>query len=141
MPRDEFITVEEEEAQMGGEGWSRDLLIKKIVVRDGVIYCQEWAFYGETMPCSQKEGGTGLSCGTEHVWLKCLKGKLFWACGVHKICNGPITFDVGLKQDEYPIDVDKAIETCKTFEQSIPDSVRDIYRATKTIGRRKRRRL
>lgn len=140
MGRNDFITIEEEEAQMRGEGWSKDLKILKVVVKDGVIHCQEWAFYGDTMPCTQKEGGTGLSCGVEHVWLKCLNGKLFWACGVHKICNGPITFDVGINQAEYVIDVDKAIQICKDYGQRIPESVRDIYRVTKTM-RTKRRKL
>jgi len=137
--KDEIETLKNEESQMTGEGWKRELTIKKIVVRDGVIYCQEWDFFADTMPCRQKEGGTGPECGSNHTWLRCLNGKLFWACALHKTACGPITFDVGRKVEEYPIDVNKAVEVCKEYGQPIPTSVRDIYRATQTIRSRRPR--
>jgi len=125
--------LENEESQMTGEGWKKELTIKYILLRNGVIYCQEYDFYADMMPCRQK------NCGANHTWLKCLNGKLFWACAVHQTCYGPITLDEGLKRKEYVVDVDKAVEVAKESGQTIPPEIKDIFLASKTIMPRRKR--
>lgn len=142
MPQKDIVDlIQEEEAQMRGEGWKKELTIKHIEVHGGVIYCEEWDFFADTMPCQQKAGGvSGPACGAKHTWVTYRNGKLFWACAVHKACTGPISFsDVGVKAKEYTVDPDKAVEICRVYGQTIPKGVRDLFQASKTVMTKQRR--
>ena len=89
-----------------------------------------------------REGGTsGPKCGTDHTWVTCIGGKLFWSCFRHRIANGPITFEVGHKSKEYIIGASEALEICKGTNQTPPRELVDVYQqefAEKTAGKRRR---
>lgn len=126
---------------MEGHGWKKELTIKRIVVIRGQIICQEWDFFADRMPCKAREGGsTGPDCGTDHAWITCLNGRLFWCCWRHRITNGPISFDKGSKAKEYPVGAMEAVEICKgTGQDILPElkSAYDMERAEK-FGKRRR---
>lgn len=141
MPKqDEVKILEQEESQMKGEGWSRELTIKRIVVRNGVIFCQEWDFFADSMPCEIQEGGAGPKCGSDHTWVRCYHGKLFWACGLHQTCYGPISFEgTGTMAKQYAIKPKEAVEVCRAYGQKIPPDVKNLFRIGKTFARKRRR--
>jgi len=141
MPvKDEIKILEQEESQMRGEGWTRELTIKKVIARNGVIFCQEWDFFADSMPCEMQEGGTGPKCGVDHTWVKCYHGKLFWACGIHQTCYGPISFEgTGTMAKQYAVTAEEAVKICRDTEQSIPPEVRNLFRMGKTLTRKRRR--
>lgn len=126
---------------MEGHGWTKELTIKHIEVIRGQIFCQEYDFFVDRMPCKVKEGGTsGMICGTDHAWITCIRGRLFWCCWRHRIANGPISFQVGSKAREYPIGASEAVEICKATGQDILPELKSAYdmeRAEK-LGKRRR---
>lgn len=140
VKKDEVTILEEEESQMTGEGWTKELTIKRIVARNGVVLCQEWDFFADAMPCDVQEGGSGPKCGPDHSWVKCYHGKLFWACGLHQTAYGPISFDgSGTMAKQYPVKPEDAIEICRTYGQTIPPDVRNLFRVGRTLTRKRRR--
>jgi len=140
MPKDNLL--EDEESQMRGEGWKRAITLQHIVVQeDGMVYCEEWDFFADRMPCRTREGGlTGPQCGIDHTWVRILNGKLFWACYRHQIVNGPLSHGVGVMNTRYPVSPTKAVEICKNMGQEIPKSLVNLVQESKasTKGRRRR---
>jgi len=136
------MPIPKDEKDMEGHGWSKDLTIKHIEIKKGVIFCEEWDFFADAMSCNVREGGTsGPKCGTDHTWVTCIGGKLFWSCFRHRIANGPITFEVGHKSKEYIIGASEALEICKGTNQTPPRELVDVYQqefAEKTAGKRRR---
>lgn len=133
--------LEEEESHMRGEGWTKELVIRKVVEKqDGSLTCQEWEFFADTMPCRIKAGGSGPICGIEYTWIRMLNGKLFWSCSAHKIVNGPIAFDgAGVMFNEYPVSADEAYKIYISNGQIVPKSIVDKMRVGKVPRRRRRR--
>ena len=142
MPREGKIrTIKEEEAQMRGEGWKKEITVKRIVVKRGVIYCQEFDFFAENMPCRVREHGmSGPECGTNHSWVKVLNGKLFVACGRHKMVNGPISLNVGYNATEKIVSASDALATCRETGQTPPPEVRSGFQLEKAQEYSRRRR-
>jgi len=134
-------TFEEEKARMHGEGWRKEITLKKIVVKRGTIFSQEFDFFAENLPCRIREGGmSGPECGTNHSWVKVLNGKLFIACGRHKVVNGPISLNVGYKAIEEPISASDALEICRQTGQTPPPEVASGFQLEKAQEYRRRRR-
>lgn len=126
---------------MRGEGWKKELTIKRIVVKSGSIVCQEWDFFADNHPCSVRDGGnSGPKCGKDHAWLKAYNGKLFWCCFRHRISNGPISFDVGHKAKEYIVTAEQAVKICKDFGYKPPKEVMEAFNVERStnIGRKRR---
>lgn len=112
------MPIPKNESDMRGQGWKKELTIKHIAVKGTTIYCEEYDFFAENQSCSVRDGGSGPKCGTDHVWVTCFGGNLFWACWRHRICNGPISFDAGHKAKEYIITATEAMEICKSTGQA-----------------------
>lgn len=142
MPHDKRIqNFEEEASQMRGEGWKKEITLRKILVKNGIIYCQEFDFFAENMPCRIREHGmSGPECGTNHSWVKVLNGKLFMACGRHKVVNGPISMNVGYKAIEKPISASDALQICRETGQTPPPEVAEGFQMEKAQEYRRRRR-
>lgn len=135
------MPIPENEENMEGEGWAKELTIKHIDIKQGIIYCQEWDFFANLHICSIREGGhSGPKCGTDHVWIKCFNGKLFWACAKHRITNGPISFDEGNKAKEYIIGPEEAINVCRDTGQNIPRELLGMAADERARASGKRRR-
>lgn len=121
------MPIPHDEDDMRGEGWKKELIIKHVEVKGTTIYCEEWDFFAENHPCSVRDGGSGPKCGTDHVWVKCFNGKLFWCCWRHRICNGPISFDSGHKAKEYIVTATEAMDTCRDTGQSPPKELVGMF--------------
>jgi len=134
--------MEDEESHMRGEGWKKALMIRKILEKpDGSLICQEWDFFADTMPCTIREGGTGPRCGVDYVWVRMLKGKLFWSCTLHEICNGPISFEgAGTNPKSYSVSAEQAVEVYRENGMRVPKSIAEKFRAGRTEKRGRRRR-
>ena len=120
------------EEEMSGEGWYKELTIKKVKVVNGICYCEEFDFFADALPCTVRDGGTGPPCGTEHVYLKCQSGKLLWCCYKHRTAQGPLTFNVGSKAKEYQISPTEAIDICVETGQEIEDQLRAMASTEKS---------
>ena len=133
--------MDEEEAQMRGEGWKKEITLKVVVVKGGVIYKQEYDFFAENLPCRiRAQGMSGPECGTNHSWVKVLNGKLFIACGRHKVVNGPISVNVGHKAVEKPVSASIAIDICRETGQAPPPEVATGFQMEKAQQYRRRKR-
>lgn len=126
---------------MRGEGWKKEMTLKRIVVKNGAISCQEWDFFAASFPCSIRDSGTtGAKCGETHVWIRNVNGKLFKCCFRHRIANGPISLETGRLAKEYPISATNAIHVCNASNADPPRELLNLYmdeRASKT-GRTRR---
>lgn len=135
------MPITKKEEDMRGEGWKKELTIKRIVIRNGVVQCEEWDFFATSFPCSVREGGsTGAKCGDAHVWIKCVNGKLFKACWRHRMANGPISFESGRRAKVYNVGTDEALKICHDYGYKPPKELLEIYndeRASK-LGIRRR---
>lgn len=121
------------DGEMRGEGWKKELTLKKIIVRGDIIICEEYDFFADKIACTVREYGvSGPQCGSDFAWVKVLNGKIFWACARHKIVNGPLSLSLGTKYKEYPVDPAQAEQTCREMGQKIPKQVKDIVALKRT---------
>lgn len=111
---------------MASEGWFKELTIPWIEIKGGVVYCEEWDFFAESLGCKQREGGGGPPCGVKHVYVNCTGGNLFQCCWRHRTAMGPLTRNVGAKAKEYQISPMEAIEVCSKTGQPIPDVLKSL---------------
>lgn len=125
---------------MEGSGWKKELTIKHIEIKSGVPYCQEWDFFADRLPCRIRDGLTGPQCGIDHVWVGVFHGKLFQCCHRHRTSQGPLTFDVGVKAEEYIVPASEALKICEDFDQDPPQELVDIVGTERArAGKRYRR--
>jgi len=135
------MPIPKNECDMAGEGWFKELTIKKVTVKGGVVYCEEWDFYANTILCTQREGGRGgPPCGTDHVYLKCQNGKLLWCCFKHKRAMGPISFGKGARASVYPISAIDGVKICEGTGQEIPETLKTMAATEKARSDKTRRR-
>jgi hypothetical protein len=135
------MPIPKNEDEMQGHGWRKELTIKHIEVKHGVIYCEEWDFFADQILCSIREGGmSGPKCGITHTWITCIGGKLFWSCFKHRIANGPISFEVGNKAHESIVGAGEAIEICRQTGQEPPREIISLYQGEVASKLNKRRR-
>ena len=126
---------------MAGEGWFKELTIKRRAIHEGRVYCEEWDFIANSKPCTVREGGTGPPCGTEFVYLNCTGGKLFWTCWKHRSGQGPIAFEsVGARAAEYLVSATEAIKICVETGQEIPEELKAMAAAERLRSGKGRRR-
>jgi hypothetical protein len=139
------MPISKNEEDMAGEGWYKEITIKKVKPLNGVVYVEEWDFFADSIPCLTREGGSGPPCGTQHVYMKCQNGKLLWCCHRHKVAQGPLTFEVGSKATEYIVSPLEAIDICSSTGQDIPEELKAMAatensrtsfrrRPTKSVG-------
>jgi len=133
------MPVPKDIGDMEGEGWFKELTIKHIELKEGRVWCEEWDFVANALPCRIREGGTGPPCGTEFVFLSCVGGKLLWCCWKHRHGQGPITFDVGAKAAEYIVSATEAIQICADTGQEIPEQLKAMAAAERLRKGRKKR--
>jgi len=125
------MPVSKREEDMEGEGWHKELTIPKIVFDDrtNTIYVEEYDFFADRMPCHIKDGGTGPECGIDHTWIKNQAGKLLWTCHRHKMAQGPLTFDIGVRADKYIITATEAgriYDEIGVREDEMPQQLRNL---------------
>lgn len=135
------MPIPKNEEEMEGHGWKKELTIKHIEIVRGQILCQEYDFFADRMPCKTRESGlSGPQCGTDHVWITCIHGRLFWCCFRHRVANGPISFEVGSKAKQYSVQAEEAVKICNETGQAILPELKNAYdleRAEK-FGKRRR---
>jgi len=133
------MPIPKDEKDMAAEGWFKELTIPLIRIKMGIVYCEEWDFFADSLPCKQREGGGGPPCGVKHVYLNCTGGKLFKCCHRHKTAMGPLTRNVGAKAREYQVSPMEAIDICSKTGQPIPDELKSLVateRSRSVKGRR-----
>jgi hypothetical protein len=135
------MPIPKNESEMEGHGWKKELTIKHIVIKAGVVYCEEWDYFADQIPCRIREGGTsGPTCGIDHTWITCISGNLFWSCFRHRIANGPISFEVGHKAKEYIIGATDALAICRSTNQTPPKEIVEATQSENAQKFNKRRR-
>ena len=125
---------------MKGEGWYRELTLRKIETIGGIPYIIEYDFWADKIPCKIREGGRGPPCGTDHVWIKNLNGKIYWCCAKHRISQGPITMGLGHQADKKQISAVEAVRICRATGQDVPSELLGLVadETVSTKGIRKR---
>lgn len=125
---------------MKGEGWHRELTLRRVEVIGGIPHLIEYDYYADKIPCKVREGGRGPPCGTDHVWIKNVNGKIYWCCAKHRIAQGPITTGLAHQAEKKAISAVEAQQICRQTGQIVPSELAGLVsdESVRTKGIRKR---
>ena len=136
IPKDGYENPE----SMKGEGWHKELTLRRVEVISDMPYLFEYDFWADVIPCKIREGGRGPPCGTDHVWIKNINGQIHWCCAKHRIAQGPITTALAQLAEKKAISASEAQKICRETGQMMPSSLAGLVseESVRTKGIRKR---